>query len=105
MVIEMELQKFKELIKDEYEEYTPESSNLPLGHFIFNDTLGGKYFKPKQKFPVVFENEHTRIIVNDIGLIKIIDRHDDDSISLHPAVSLPLLEQAIELSKKLREKK
>jgi xanthine dehydrogenase molybdopterin-binding subunit B len=60
------------------------------------------YFKPKQKFPIVFENEYYKIQVCEDGHITAIDKDTLLRANYGAELSLPLLDQAIAKSKEIR---
>jgi hypothetical protein len=75
-----------------------------VGELEITCSDGYLHFKPKQKFPVVFEDDDRKFEVKEDGEIKIINTDDnEDYICVYE--SLPLLEQAMELSKEIRSKK
>ena len=60
------------------------------------------YFKPKQEFPIVFEDVCYIINVNEEGKIDIINKCGNASSGFGYSGSLPLLEQALQKSKEIR---
>ena len=60
------------------------------------------WFIPKQKFPIVFENEYYTIEVGEDGHITVIDKDTKLRANYGVELSLPLLEQAIAKSKEIR---
>jgi len=69
-------EKLKELLKDEFEECTKEDEPTHDGYggtflnqgFIWTNLDGENiYFKPKQKFPIVFEGEHYNFFIDKQG--------------------------------------
>ena len=61
------------------------------------------YFKEKEKFPIVFENEDRVVKVSNYGDLRIGNKNTGETIHFSPYYSLPLLEKAIEKSKELRK--
>jgi hypothetical protein len=60
------------------------------------------WFKPKQRFPIVFENKNYVVNVDFDGEISIRSKNIQPSWMFSPMESLPLLEQAVAKSKEIR---
>lgn len=100
----MKIEEFRELVKDKFEEVSYDewmSTDIP-GEF--RTTLEDKffYFKPKEKLPKVFENDTRKITVKETGHIILEDKTFGEDMCLD--ISLPLLYEAVKLSKKLYKK-
>jgi len=78
-------EKLKELLKDEFEECTEEeATSYRDGDFIqiYTKFLSYRisdeetiYFKPKQKFPIVFEGENLDFIISSTLALRISFKH------------------------------
>ena len=100
----MKKEEIRKLMKENFDEITnAEYHNLKmLGESSHYCEDGEVCFKPKQKFPIVFEDEYNRIEVYKQGNIKIVDKADDEQIYLtySKQVLFDAVDKAKELSKK-----
>ena len=96
-------EEIRELMKDNFEEIScAEYSRLNyIAECKFSFEDGNIYFKPKEKYPKVFENKDKKVVVYVSGGIDIIDKSDNRAIIF--IESLPILYEAVELSKKLNK--
>lgn len=88
--------------KDKFEEITEEEWERikDVGEFCMHCIDGVLYFKPKEQYPKVFENDTRKIEVYEDGIINIIDKNIENDLYFDG--TLPKLYEAVELSKKLR---
>lgn len=100
----MNIKQAKESMKESFEEISF-GEYLELGNRCKCCLLYGYknvYFKPREKFPKVFEDSFYRITVNKDGLICIASKMATGTFGFADGVSLELLEQAMDESKRIR---
>jgi len=90
---------YEEITKGIYEEFKSNSKCLIISEDSDEPTI---YLKPKQKFPIVFENKNYVVNVDFDGEISIRSKNIQPSWMFSPKESLPLLEQAVAKSKEIR---
>lgn len=91
----------------EYEEISQGDYNrlkreFPATFHSYTARIAHKYYKIFEKYPKVFENSHIKIEVFDFGEIQISFKCESKFI-IFSILDLQLLDQAVTLSKKLRE--
>ena len=64
--------------------------------------IDGETYKKIEKGGKIFEDNHRRIEVDEKGSIDIYSKPPNENIPFHHAISLPLLYEAVEYSKKVR---
>lgn len=107
-MIKIDINKFRELVKNDFEEFEGISDKSCEIMFYDTNIQRWRYFKPKHKFPVVFEGEWYIFSVYEKGEILILNNDNKIIHSKYLHIQFDkdfiALYQAIELSKKLREK-
>lgn len=100
----MKQKEMRELLKENFDEISEnEFRNMNYEGEICVYCKDGKiHFKPKERFPKIFEDKSRRVIVDKDGNIKIFSKFTDESIYFFD--SLQTLYDAVECSKKQREK-
>jgi len=96
---EMLKENFEEISRGEYLDIF-DSKDKDCGLYICED--GNLYFKPKQKLPIVFEDEFYRIEVFEDS-INLFDKSKHELMCFSEDGSLPLLEEAINKRKELQK--
>lgn len=93
-------EEVRELMKDKFVEISNNTYDLcsGIGELEIHTSDGVFYFKPKQKFPIVYESDYETISVDEDGAIKIIDNGFNQSVRLTHEFSLLLLKEAIKKS-------
>ena len=102
----MNKKEARELMKDKFEKITWDEYNSAdnIGEFHMYCSDGQVCFKPKEKFPKVFEDNSYKIEVLEGGEIHINNKLNGIYYAFIESVSLEILYKAVEQSKKLREK-
>lgn len=100
----MKQKEIIELMKENFEEISEEEFNNmnDKGKICVYCVDGNIFFKPKGKFPKIFEDENRKVTVWKDGGIDIFSKITNESIFFYD--SLPILYDAVKCSKKQREK-
>jgi len=99
----MDKKEARKIMKENFEEINCDNFNdlQDCGETSIFCNDGTLYFKPKQKFPIVFEDKSRKIEIDEHG-IEITDLTDKDVfINFGRDVSLPLLIKAVDKWKEL----
>jgi len=105
MVKELKIEGYEEITKQEFMTLRNDGE---IAIRIYDEGCGDineKWFKPVQKFPVVFENNFKRIEVAQYGHILVRSKDKMPRKNMGFIDSIEILEDAMKLSKKLRGKK
>jgi len=101
----MKKEEVRKLLEENFEEISVDEYDLLLdvGELCVHSTDGTIYFKPKEKYPKIFEDTARMVVVYKSGTLVITDKISRKEIIFND--SLPVLYEAVELSKKLRDGK
>jgi len=95
----------RELMKENWDEINlwgyEEVHNI--GELNINCEEGSLYFKPKQKLPIVFEDEFYKIEVFEESILINHKYGKESSLLFRDEVSLPMLEEAIKKRNELQK--
>jgi len=100
----MKKEELRKLMKENFDEITQDgyARSWRAGESSHPCEDGNLYFKPKQKFPLVFEDKHKKIEVDRDGNLDIYCLFQGDSIYFNSSkqVLFDAVDKAKELSKK-----
>jgi hypothetical protein len=83
-----------------YEECTHEDYMTNIDYIRMTNNNKSLYFKPKQEFPIVFEDGFIKAKINEQGVITFVDKIDGHEVRFLTGNNL--LEQALTESRRLR---